>query len=533
MGINISPTTSSPAALLEAIRKLDALSCPKKIKTSSSLISRVKSFVCSFWGQEEPDVEMEAIDAIIRARFHINLLAQGNPEEKKLANFCVHVINKYNDQHQEHRGLPKIDLLRPWTVKRCYYSDPEQETKQGAVCVISTIKQAAVAALLPKSVDLFRMKGLTLLKHVGIDSNPEVRATVMHSPIVITGHEGARCMLQQRLNLFPGQTVVVTGEAAFDVKTKAIGLPDPKSFFIFLESTQTGFPHPVQRSGWALGSQLLPEYPQRIDLLQQTSRFFDMKRELAAGLLSEGQLIKKAKNVLKLKQQTFQAHKQELVALHRLLAQAIIEASPHADRPENAFLVIERYYDLLMRCPKAFDCLSDTYQEICHWSIAQPHQVLLKAIIQGKSTDLGSGNAVDRACAAQKILYQAFEQACQEVTNNKAIEADPDRRIALDYIDCMGSVIGAAAKPIILQYLSEDLVFYPPRLTLFQQKIQAAAYQQVKDFFAELSAAKIDYKIIHQQLEQDIDLFRHGRDLTVARELSSYFQERYSNLSVI
>lgn len=539
MSFQVSSNTTNRTVLLEAIRKLDELSTPEKNKSPVSIVSRVKSLVRTFLGQEERDEEVKrVIDIISRFRFHIHVWAKGNLEEQKFAHLCTDVINRYNeynDQHNKGRGWPKIDLLRPWTVKRYYYSDPKQE---GYVSAISPIQQAAAMALMPKTVnDLFRMKGLALLEQFHIASNPEARATVIQSPIMAIEHDETKCTLQQRLHLFPGQTVVVTGKAAFDGKTNTVGLPDPKTFFVFLESTQTGFPHPIQRSGWALASQLLPEYPQRIDLLELTVPVFDAKRKIATDLLSDHEFIRKAKRLAQLKQQVFHRHRQELLMRHRDLAYVLVAASPQANLPDGIEGVIEGFYNFVKNEPNPFDVLVKVSEEINQQFVMQPHQVALKAIVHGKSTDLGSDHAVDRACAMQKILSQAFENAIHDVWQKKSMAHSEEQKKTLDYISCLGAIIASAAKSIILQYLSEDLIFYPPKLTLFQQKIQEAAYRQVRDFFDELSLSHLSETVVYQncinQYQQDLAIFQQGKNLMLAHELASYFQNRYASLITV
>lgn len=110
---------------------------------------------------------------------------------------------------------------------------------------------------------------------------------------------------------------------------------------------------------------------------------------------------------------------------------------------------------------------------------------------------------------------------------------------ALDYINCMGSILGSAAQFIILQYISENIEFAPPMLNTFEQKLQTSVYKHLQDFLTEFEIeADLDQAAenIRKQLKEDLEIFTSAsvdeleEKFTAAHivnELEGYFNARY------
>lgn len=571
-------SAESTAKLNEAIRKLEDYSL-QQIKSAeqssaSKTIELVRSILVSSFDtrlkkhkhQKLPPNNHEvltAIEFINRNRLFIEKLKEGTPAEKELAEKFTETIHHFNESCDKriqgcvtNKGriasfflkdkpkeqiLPRIAMQKKITVQQHY---PENSASKALHKLYSNPE--IKVPISKQSAELFHMKAISLLEMYGIASNSEARFSVKNSPIYSTIEKnGTICTLSQILSLFPGQKIVVKGNSALDPKTQS---SDPKtqsfnqllpeSFTLSLELTQTGFPHSTQRNGWTVAQQLIPDFPQRIDLLGSAIDLFQRRNETVTTLLQQGDLLKHAKTLLFLKKKAFAEHAEELIGLHETLTTAILQAS---SSEQEAFQTVQNFYSFIRNHPHPFDALSDASQAIRENFMAKPHQILLDAIIKGKSTNLGSEIADLRYEAAKIILDQAIDNTKKEYQFNHHAE-NHDKKIESDYIECMGNIFGKASKPIFLQYLSEDLVFHPPSLSSFESQVQDAAYLHLKDFIDELSIHLNDdqsknletvYQLLKKQLSSDIALFNGLSISPIPRELDDYFKQRYLSLSSI
>lgn len=513
---------SSKAELQEAIRKLEAFSEQTSRESTASPVSKTISLMRTLLGHDKTNnlQVLEAVEVINRSRLHLLKFKQGGAEEQKFADAATQAITAYNESCKmlsNKYQLPNIDMLRSSTIR---YEYPPNLSRQISKKTISA------SIDMPKQfAELFQMKVLALLERYGIASNPEARIHVKQSPIHTSMEvDSSLCTLSQTFSLFPGQTIVVKGDSAFDSQHQTISRLFPETFSISLESTQTGFPHPSQRAGWTLGSQLLPESPQRIDLLTHAVTIFQERRQVIEELLPQGRLIDHAKRLLRLKRKAFEANCQEFLDLHKELYLAILGAGLEEVEISAARNEVEEFFCQLQSHPVPFDYLLEINQQIRDRYISKPHHELLEAVLKGRTNDFGGRDPELRYRAVQKVFESALMQARSEGK--------------CGFMPCMGKVLGGAAKQIILQYLSEDLVYSPPVLTLFERMVQEAAYTQIKDFLEELSTSLgIDkeqqvYLMMKDQLKRDIALFRDQVDLIISDELSEYFSHRYESLKV-
>lgn len=112
--------------------------------------------------------------------------------------------------------------------------------------------------------------------------------------------------------------------------------------------------------------------------------------------------------------------------------------------------------------------------------------------------------------AALKILEDQAAKAQSELEAQIGQAPSGSILAALDYIKCMGGIIGTASHFIILQYVSENIEFAPPMLNTFEQKLQTAVYKQQQEFLDELEMeadlAKVSENI-RKQLKKDKEIF--------------------------
>lgn len=548
---------SSTVQLQDALRKLEAFSRKAAEQAHETPLSKTMGIVRSFWQKPPPpDHEqkelLQAVEVVNRERLKIQKMQRGSPAEQKLAVSLTSAIEAYNrhalkkplkgkglgkffsDRLVTIPELPKIHLPQhQLTVTYHFPSNMAQE--HATQCAMNAIKPMALA-LSKQSAELFQMKVLALLERYGIASNPEARAVVKQTPITLSkADEEATCMLTQTLSLFPGQTIVVKGRTQLDPKTLSISRLFPETFFVSLESKQTGFPHPSQRTGWALMPQLLPECPQRMDLLQEAAGLFQRKKSAMEELLPNGKHIAKAKQLLKSKKKAFGLHQPKFLSLHRQLSHASMKAAPADWVPPHAEKAVDLYFEALHGHAHAFDNLVAAHSELGETFIAGPYQMLLEAILKGKNTGFGSSDPALRRASAKSILEAGLKEARVKLAAKKEACQCDQERAKYEYLYCLGSVIGKAAQAIILQYFSEDLVFEPPELSAFEKQVQAAAYRHLADFLEELEMPLegLDEHfpaLLERQILADVNHFLQPTHHSLPHELAEYFLQRHASL---
>lgn len=529
---------SSTFELQEAVRTLKAYTLRISEAKSASPVSKTFSLMLAFLkGDQQVNTIKVAVDVIQRHRLLVQQLEYGTDAEKELAKSVSHAVAKYNDHFKtaetakgianifsktnESFSLPAIYLAPTKTVK-CHF--PAKVADE-----VSRRMLAATVPLSKQSKELFHMKVIALLERYGIASNPEARASVIQAPIMTAVEDDSTiCTLTQTFSLFPGQTVIVKGASALDPKTLMINSLFPDSFSVSLESTQTGFPDPCQRHGWALAPHLLSEFPQRYDLLGIIGETFRLRKQLINDLLPKGCLVDSAKKMIKVKKQAFELCKSEILTLHRQLALSITKAASSELTMDHLKDTISNFYDLLLKSDNAYELLIDTHQQLSECYISKPYQKLLEAVVKGKDLEFGNQDSAIRYQAAHMRLNQYMHKSWQ------SIHLDTVRN---RYMNALGQVLGQAAQKVILQHLSEDLVFIPPQLSSFEAKLQVAAYRQMSDFITELSTplnnvAETACKM-KEQLNSDIQLFESEEKLEIATQFAVYYQGRYASLAAL
>lgn len=424
--------------------------------------------------------------------------------------------------------LPQVVL--PQNLSRFHYSYPTQ-TQAHVNHKIAFLQQALIPAKLPQQLkELFQMKALSRLEELKIATNPEARKAIKEHQIHIhtEADKGNLCTLFQTISLVPGQNITIKGKAEIDPKTGMVCSlkldPREDSIQVDVESLHMGYPYPSQRAGWSLANQLIPEYPQRVDLLPQLQSLFEKKKQAALDLRAKEPLTDKAKLLIKMKRVQFEIQKEQFLDLHRELALALYQASrkTNSDFPE----VVDRFFKELGQRSDAYDVLSEVHQNIGEYFITLPHDNLLKALMVNRDENLN------------KFLKQDCQKAI-EVLAKKGQTSSAFDQLKFEYMIGMGSILGPAAQTIMLQYLSEDLGFEPPVLNAFEKKLQRAAYLHVENFLEELSLTINSENADHQEemqnrllkyIKDDISLFLSPEtEDELSETLSSYFKDRYNH----
>jgi hypothetical protein len=552
------------------VADLTALEHQLEAPTQSSLkktIHLVRDFITTVFSRkvrEERKQELEqvknlvlqAIDTVKRHHLFIDKLKEGNTEERKLAASTLEAIKRYNcalDDSSEKDKKWKTPLARfLYTPDSNLSFDDELKKNRidlppgltfqaNPLSSIFTPKTQSIP-ILNEEADAIRLKASSLIRQHGIRfKNPnEAINLIRQAPISATiDSPSLTSTLCLTVSVLPGIVIKVKGSFKRDPKSVAQSVPIPDSFQLSLKSTQAGFPHPSQYTGWALCDALIPAYPHRLDQLPLFHPVYERKKIAMQGLLPDGNLLDPAKQLLQLKQQAFNANSQEFIPKHCELALAILNAAYDGLAPEHDQDTIKNYYRNLILYPDVFDYFTETHNAINYHFIYQPQSKLQEIWLERSNANLFDKSPAVIYKEALKILEEEViyrENLLKEEKNHAHHDLD---KYAIEYVICMGKSLSRATFPILLQHTSENLGSTPPMLHIFEQKVQAATYRQLQSFLNEMnnelpSAAESVTEILRKQIDLDIALFKaesiEAIDPSLAalvHELEVYFNTRY------
>lgn len=492
---------------------------------------------------------LKAIDTVKRNHLIIDKYSSGSPEEKKLAISTLDAIKLYNASLEQNKstssdlsskiarflytysGLSidedltsnKIEL--PQAVRISFNSTHHEEEKD---VTTSSHDQPLI-----HEADVIRMKATTLMRQHGIrfKSTEEALTSLKAAPIhAMVNPQSQTSTVSLTLNVLPGTVIKVKGSFKRDSKALGLGAPIPDRFQLSFKF-HTGFPHPSQYTGgWALDDVLIPSFPHRLDQLPLFKPLFERKKLAAVELLPDGKLLEHAQKLVILKREAFLRNRNEFIKLHRELSHSILAAaSLEIGEKEKNASIIDQYYDSLeiKKDIDALNLLLEAHEAINGNFIANLHNRLQTAWIK-QDSNLSSLDPTIALQAADDVLEEALAEG-----KNKVAEIDLSMR---EFVRSVGSLLGKAAKAILLQHWSETLGTAPPMLKDFECKVQAAAYAQLERFLNELENSKevsMDDQM-RDYLFMDIALFNlptidiNSEPIALVNELEVYYNLRHS-----
>lgn len=163
------------------------------------------------------------------------------------------------------------------------------------------------AGPLKQEIELFFAKAHTLLRQQNLPQNilRDALTSIRSHPIETSVSAEALVSMQLPLSLLPGEELLMVG--AFSRK-QAISVPIKESFKIIAKATQTGYPHPLQSTGFAFSELLLPPLLLRPYLAPAIDQLLKKKQMVADALMPDGRLNEKAKAQLQLRKELFHTH---------------------------------------------------------------------------------------------------------------------------------------------------------------------------------------------------------------------------------
>ena len=531
---------------------------------------------------------LESIDFLKTHYRTINKFKKGSVEQQEWASWAQKTINRYNTliakskiaPHSlkervvqffyKHSGLSldeeikkvKIDIPHDFSVHfdsaHKAGKPPTHLPENTSEKIVSFLQHTKMTPhkLTKQEEELFLMKTISLGKsNMPSGLRNTLTSLIREAPIKTTlaspkSHEQSESdsasiiSLEQTITAFPGEKITVQGSFKRDARSPVPSVPIPDSFHVSTKSTQTGFPHPSQNTGWSLSNSLIPECPLRLDQLPLFDIIYEKKKKIASALLPEGSLNEKAKLLLKLKTEAFEKQVKTFLDQHQTLSQAIVDSAPCSPMvSDQAKEVLKAYFNFLKDREDAYDLLCQTYQVLNALFIDRPYDHLQSEWLEKHNPEIISRDPKASCQACMHILDNELDKSKEEVIAHIKNASGESERIILEYLLSFGQIIGTASKAIILQQLSEKIGFPPLLLNDFEQKIQSCTYKQLLAFQEELEmdtnaqsdvfVAKMQ-ELLQHQLEREIILFKAescdaitDRATAITHELEFYYNARY------
>lgn len=540
-------------------------------------------FISGLFSSSKPDikrleVQKTLLQSIEFLKTHYRLiekLKHGTESDQELASWALKAINRYNDLIQKSKTKPKnltsrvarfvyeqsgvtvdeeltnhpIVLPRFFSVQFSSTSSPQIATTQKVASLFGPIPDKNTPSIPTKhEVDALHMKAITLLRNhdFPVSLRTTLKSYLNESPINATICEPAAnsessdmsiVSLEQTINPFPGEVITLQGLFKRDTKSRVPSVPIPDSFHVSTKAFQTGFPHPLQHTGWSLADQFIPASALRLSDLPLFEKVYLQKTLTAQELLPEGKFNDKAKQILKIKKRIFEENCQEFLIQHELIFKALVQAAQDPDLTyAYAEPIITCFYEKLKTHPKPFEHISHIHHLINELFIAGPYNFLQEAWINGDLKAENIGDAKDNYFSALNILEREMIKIKDDLLQQKL-----ETKEELDYLLTVGSLIAIAGKAIILQQLSETMGYPPPLLNNFEKKIQTCTFKHQLAFFEELSLDPQDPEIksrleemTRKQLREEYVLFRAESSesfddlpVKISNELEVYYNSRF------
>ena len=283
-------------------------------------------------------------------------LKRGSQEEQHLADRVISAITQFNDSRQKidpeslsYKVKAFLYTMAGWSLDTSAVASPialaafyqghrfSSQIAHPTSLKVSALNPAAFIedSALHQEKELFIMKAATLLVKQGIIQQHELAEVlpVLRSKqpqMELICHDNKTLsILSLSCSLFPGEDVVLTGSfqrTESNAFVRSIPLPD--SFHLHIDALQTGFPHALQASGFALSHKLLDaRLPHSPPCPKALSELMQARQKLAHAMLPEKALHARTNALYRLKQKIIATHEEELVAQLKQLMIAFTKES--------------------------------------------------------------------------------------------------------------------------------------------------------------------------------------------------------------
>lgn len=348
----------------------------------------------------------------------------------------------------------------------------------------------------------------------------ELNKSVRSSPITAKKLEHSKIFMCQILSTIPGEIIRIEGDFRC-VQPNENHAPaiTGSHFELSYHYQPTGFPDPLYL-GWTLAHPLIPEcchYPEQTPLLHN---LMEKKKNVAQQLLPEGVFFERAKELLGKAKELFST---EYFDSQRELQHALLNASERPSLLEKGTSAINAFFDALKNKPDSFQLYTDIQHLVLNNFITKVYEQLQKDWMTGAFLFKPEQDFVSRFRVTQQYLRDLY------LSQRENWQAQVDET-TLNYIDLQMELLVESSFQIILQHLSEPMRFTPPQLTIFEHKLQVAAYIQLEAFFNLLENPIKLGDFLKELTATQIELFKSPSiESEIVFELESHFNTHYFN----
>lgn len=494
----------------------------------------------------------------------IQVMSEGSPDQKKFANYAKTAIERFNRTVDETSSsswtqriirflyqkstpaignrlvkieLPRNAFLHTGPLK---FSDGQSDQKKitstlqcppiltPALQKIAALSQAVLPTLQMerKTYELYQMKIIAFLEKENLLSPMETRELILRTPTDFkVDQEAEHATISQQLCPIPGQCIRVSATFQIDRRTRSFSIFQSDNLSV--DSTQTGFPHPLQHNGWALSEVLIPKCLHRPQRLVHYPELYRKQLEIAQELL--GPLSEKARYLLAMKRRTFEEYRVEFLKAHKLLTFAIADAAPQNSIPHDFSESVDSFFAFLSASNSPYDLLAQAQEQLMEGIVKQSFTALENEWLTGTLAT----SECSRSLLAKK-MEKSFAGWNERISDTENV--NNGHKWIFRYCIAMGKILAVPVQQLLLQQHSEKMKVEPPELDLFSKKMQVALYLQLWEFHHELSLnlKEVDpYRHFSRLLEDDLMLFKvtelqrlPWKSVAVANELEAYYKER-------
>lgn len=550
--------------LLESENPLQRTIYLAKRFIGSALFQKIRNREKEQQGLIQAEV-LDAIHILQKNLLFIEKLKNGTPTEKQLAESAIKVVERYNQIvisskrketsifhrllkkfdahfgfHEEHYDLdPFIHLPLKATAEYSSSTSKKIHTKINSLAN-SQIQESE--SILQTEADAFRLKAISLLKtdknYCTKDEFQSIKSTPIHA--TVDSSDLKKIRMQQVVSEFPGETIFFVGEFQRHKEILQKSIPISTSFEMHTNATQTGFPHPIQYTGWALADCMIPIHPLKLHLLTTFKSIYTLKLQIATDLLPKGALNQKAKSILKAKKDAFYKNLKELLSLHHLLNQTLFKSASENLHSEISFEPIDRFFKEIKNHSSPFEYIVESEEFFIDHLISKPFEKLKEEFLEAKTIDFESKSQNERYLITSNLLIQEREKIQSELQKLKEQNStNPFLILKMDYVLTKSAILASASDEILLQHLSEMIGYKPKSLSPFAKKVQEALYKQLILFQKELTSNEefiYDESYLKKLLIDDIDIFNNSSsnpsnaENKIVDELELYFSNAFHAL---
>lgn len=512
---------------------------------------------------------MQSVDFLKQHHKLIKKLKEGSPEQREWAKWALQVIDNFNAIIEKIKIAPNSlkNRVTKFVMEKSGFSvnpnlvhhkiiiptDPSfyfnassedvVETTSQKVSTILNDHKLKESPLTSQETDIFRMKAISLSKATNLPGTLKdtLQSLLWDVPIQSVGlQEGSEetvISLVQTLSAFPGETIKVYGAFKRYKSSVVPSVPISGEFKISSTSKQTGFPDPLQYTGFALSNTLIPEYPNRLDLIPGVAEILEKKQKMAHELLPEGKFNPKAKHLLKQKKELINSHTKVFSPMHQELVESLIASADLSDEDEKNLLnSTSDFFNHASLSRRFCETIGTAYRLINELFIEHPFNKLHEEWLEELNELIIDSPPKEKYKACIHILESAIAHS-KEVLSSKIGELPEGlERSLLTFASGLGEAIGNGCKPIVLQKLSEKIGYPPPMLNNYERKLQIVAYRQLLIFQLELDTLDtVSEDYLKNLIAFETALFQGNEEedsfqdhaLSLINELEVYYNSRF------